>query len=154
MDKLDSQILKAVQNEFPLSERPYEVMADNLKITSNELWDRLEKLTNDGVIRRIGVSINSHKFGFCSTLAAVSVQPELVDQAAEIIGRFPEVTHNYLRNNEFNIWFTVIAVDTERIAAVLDQIRRSLSLDTSEILNLPMKRLFKLNTYFNVSPSD
>jgi len=74
-----------------------------------------------------------------------------VDHAAEIIGRFYEVTHSYLRNDVFNIWFTLIAIDDNRIENILEQIRKSLFLERSNVLNLPMTRLFKLDARFRVS---
>ena len=91
------------------------------------------------------------KLGFSSTLAAVSVEPELVDRAAKTIGQFHEVTHNYLRHDAFNIWFTLIAADEERIVSVLEEIRTTLSLERAAVLNLPVKRLFKLDARFDVS---
>jgi len=103
------------------------------------------------VIRRIGASLDSRKLGFCSTLAAVSVEG-LVEQAAKIIVSFSEVTHVYLRKDHFNIWFTIIAVNNERIEYILHQIRTSLLLEESQVLNLPVKKLFKLNACFKVSP--
>ena len=151
MDEQDCQILKALQNNFPLRERPYEIIAQRLQIPLDELWDRIQRLMNEGVVRRIGASLYSRKFGFSSTLAAVSCKADIIDQAAKIIGQFPEVTHSYLRNDNFNIWFTLIAVDQERIERILEQIRTSLSLERSQILNLPMKRLFKLNARFKVA---
>jgi len=89
MDELDWRILQALQNDFPLSAGPYETIAHKLKIPCEQLWNRVQRLITKGVIRRIGASLDSHKLGFCSTLAAVSVKPELVDKAAQIIGRFP-----------------------------------------------------------------
>lgn len=148
MDEIDSQILNELQYNFPLSERPYEVIADKLKISKEELWNRVQMMLDIGVIRRMGASFDSNKLGFRSTLAAVSVAPELVDRAAEIIGRFYEVTHSYLRDDVYNIWFTLIAVDNNRIENILGQIRKSLSLEGSKVLNLPMKRLFKLDARF------
>jgi DNA-binding Lrp family transcriptional regulator len=148
MDKIDSQILQELQYNFPLSEKPYEVIADRLKIPKEEIWNRVQMMLDKGVIRRMGASFDSNKLGFCSTLAAVSVAPELVDRAAEIIGRFYEVTHSYLRDDVYNIWFTLIAVDNNRIENILEQIRESLSLERSKVLNLPMKRLFKLDARF------
>jgi DNA-binding Lrp family transcriptional regulator len=148
MDELDWRILEALQNDFPLSAGPYEIIARKLKILCDELWNRIERMVSGGVIRRIGASLDSHKFGFCSTLAAVSVEPNLVDRAAEVIGRFPEVTHSYLRRDDFNIWFTIIAADEEKIKSILEQIRSALSLESSQVLNLSMKRLFKLDVRF------
>lgn len=151
MDEQDCQILEALQNNFPLSERPYEIIAQRLQIPLDELWDRIQTLMNEGVVRRIGASLDSRKLGFSSTLAAVSCKENIIQQAAKIIEQFPEVTHSYLRNDNFNIWFTLIAVDQDRIQRILEQIRTSLSLERSQILNLPMKRLFKLNARFKVA---
>jgi len=151
MDELDCRILKALQNDFPLSERPYEILAHKLQIPCDQLWNRIQRLIAEGVIRRIGASLDSRKLGFCSTLAAVSCKADLVEQADKIIGRFPEVTHSYLRNDNFNIWFTIIAADKERIEYILEQIRNSLSLECTQVLNLPIKHLFKLNARFKVA---
>ena len=151
MDKLDCRILESLQNDFPLSPKPYEILARKLQLPCEQLWNRAQKLKAEGVIRRIGVSLDSRKLGFASTLAAVSIEPGLVERAAKIIGRFPEVTHSYLRKDNFNIWFTLIAADEEKIGHILEQIRSALSLESSQVLNLPMKRLFKLNARFNVS---
>jgi DNA-binding Lrp family transcriptional regulator len=150
MDELDWRILQALQNDFPLSARPYEIIACKLQIPCEQLWNRVQRLMTKGVIRRIGASLDSRKLGFCSTLAAVSVGPDLVDKAAEIIGRFPEVTHSYLRKDDFNIWFTIIVTDEERLVEILEEIRTALSIDSSNILNLPVKRLFKLDARFKV----
>jgi len=148
MDELDCRILHVLQSEFPLSERPYEVLARKLQISCDELWERVEKLVDQGVIRRIGASLDSRKLGYSSTLAAISVEADRVEQAAEIISRFSEVTHSYQREHQFNIWFTMIAADNERIESILAQIRSALSLESSEVLNLPAKQLFKLDARF------
>ncbi|MFC1781232.1 Lrp/AsnC family transcriptional regulator [Planctomycetota bacterium] len=149
-DKIDTQILHELQDNFPLQERPYEIIADKLCISVEELWDRVQRLLDDGIIRRIGASINSNKFGFSSTLVAVCVKPEQVNHASEIIARFPEVTHSYLRDDVYNIWFTIIAVDNRKIEDILEKIRISLSLKKSDLLNLPVKRLFKLDARFYI----
>ncbi|MBL7186709.1 MAG: AsnC family transcriptional regulator [Phycisphaerae bacterium] len=151
MDEIDSRILRELQHDFPLSERPYEVVAERLQISTKQLWARVQRMLDEGVIRRMGASFDSNKLGFSSTLAAVSVEPELVERAAKVIGQFHEVTHNYLRNDAFNIWFTLIAVDEKRIESVLEEIRTTLSLEKAAVLNLPVKRLFKLDARFDVS---
>ena len=151
MDNIDSQILHELQYNFPLSERPYEVIAARLKLSKEDIWNRIQIMLDEGVIRRMGASFDSNKLGFHSTLAAVSVDVKLVDRASDIIGQFHEVTHSYLRNDAFNIWFTLIAVDNNRIENILEQIRKSLCLERSKILNLPMKRLFKLDARFRIS---
>ena len=148
MDDLDQRILDALQYDFPLNERPFDLLAARLGIEVGELWERVERMLHDGTIRRLGASLNSRKLGFSSTLAAVSVEPDRVDEAAEVVGRYDEVTHSYLRDHRFNIWFTIIARDVERIEAILEEIRVALSLPSSAVLNLPMKRVFKLDARF------
>ncbi len=150
MDDLDRRILDALQHDFPLSERPFDVLAQRLGVDPDLLWRRVEAMRKSGVIRRLGASLDSMKLGFRSTLAAVRVRPEFVDRAAQAIGRHPEVTHSYLRDHEFNIWFTIIAPDDEKVDAILREIREELSLEPSDVLNLPMKQLFKLDARFRV----
>ena len=152
MDELDYRILNAIQTDFPLSEKPYEAICKKWKIPCDQLMVRVESLMSDGVIRRLGASLNSHKLGYCSTLAAISVENDVVEQASEIIEKFSEITHSYLRSDHFNIWFTVIASDNERIENIIKEIQSALSLESSQILNLPAKRPFKLNACFNILP--
>jgi siroheme decarboxylase len=151
LNLLDRQILDLLQNGFPLIENPCDIIADELKISPDELLDRINDLVSAGIIRRIGFSFDSHKLGFSSTLAAVMVESARVDAAAEVINKFPEVTHNYLRSGKFNIWFTIIAPTQNRIKQILEQIRSELSLDCCQVLNLPHKRIFKLDARFNLT---
>lgn len=151
MDGLDEKILVELQYDFPLSERPYDIIAQKLEVGIEELWRRIEAMLDSGVIRRIGVSLDSNKLGFRSTLAAVRVPEDSVEKAAEVIGRYHEVTHSYLRDDAFNIWFTVIAPSEESIAQVLGEIRQKLSLKSEDVLYLPLKRLFKLDARFESS---
>jgi siroheme decarboxylase len=152
MDNIDKCILSALQDDFPIAANPYDIIANKLGIGAEEFWERLCRLIDIGIIRRLGASINSHKFGFKSTLAAISVEPDVIAHATMIMERFPEVTHCYLRKHRFNIWFTVIAINEERIRDLLEIIRSELSIDNTRILNLPIKRMFKLDARFNIAP--
>jgi DNA-binding Lrp family transcriptional regulator len=152
MDDLDRRILDALQYDFPLSERPFDCLAERLGLDGDLLWQRVERLLKQGVIRRIGASLDSRRLGRRSTLAALRVEPALVDQAAQVVGRYPEVTHSYLRDHPFNIWFTLIAADGDRIETILHEIRAELSLRESDVLDLPVKRMFKLDARFRPRP--
>ncbi len=148
MDYLDARILKALQNDFPLAERPYDILAQNLHVQRSELMERIRRMTAAGIIRRIGLSLDSRRLGCSAALCAVSTPPDLADRASKSINVFPEVTHCYLRDHAFNIWFTIIARDNAEIDAILDRIRAELHLAPSQLLNLPMKRQFKLDARF------
>ena len=129
-------------------ENPYEMIADHLGISMEQLWQRVLWLAESGVIRRMGFSIDSRKIGYCSTLAAVRVEEDRVDEASELIASYPEITHSYLREDAFNIWFTVIAADKARISAILEEISELLKLTDSDVMDLPVEKLFKLDARF------
>lgn len=154
MDKFDRQILDALQKEFPLSERPYQVIAEKLNCDEQEVWQRVQAMVASGVIRRLGASLDSRRLGYASTLAAVSVEESDIESAAEVINAYPEVTHCYQRKDAFNIWFTVIAFSEQRVLDILEEIRQSLALPKDKVLNVPVERLFKLDARFTVSKSD
>jgi DNA-binding Lrp family transcriptional regulator len=147
---LDQRILQQLQDDFPVCEDPYAVIASRLGIDPDELYRRVIALLQAGIIRRLGASIDSAKFGFAGTLAAISVPPKLVERAARLVGSFTEVTHSYLRRDRFNIWFAIIAKNQRRTRQILAQIARELSLRDGNILDLPAEQVFKLDTRFQI----
>jgi DNA-binding Lrp family transcriptional regulator len=148
MDELDRIIINELQENFPLQANPYEILAGNLRIPVERLWTRIQTLVESGVIRRIGFSIDSRKMGYSSTLAAIRVLPERVEAVSELIATYPEITHGYLREDGYNIWFTVIAENKDRVWAVVEEIRLKLGLSGEDIMNLPVEKLFKLDARF------
>jgi len=148
VEDLDRQIITELQMDFPISPDPYGIIADRLGIDTETVLQRVQSLLDSGTIRRIGVSVDSRKMGFSSTLAALRVAGSSVESASEIIDTYPEITHSYLRDDEFNVWFTVIAESPERIEDVLAELRVKLNVADPDVLNLPMKQLFKLDARF------
>ena len=148
MDKLDKQIINQLQTDFPVCLCPYAVIARRLGISEDVLFDRVCRLTESGIIRRIGVSVDSRRIGFESTLAALRVKGDMVETASEVIDSYREITHSYLRADQFNIWFTVIAETRQRIRQVLEELAVKLEIDKDDVLDLPVKKLFKLDVRF------
>ena len=148
MDDLDRRILTELQDDFPLSERPYDIIASRLDIDVDTLWQRVEALLESGVIRRLGASLDSRKLGYSSTLAAICVPEPKVDEVSELLNDYVEVTHSYLREGRFNIWFTIIAANTDEIDRILSEIAAKLDLRAEDVLNAPVERLFKLDARF------
>ncbi|MHC4287912.1 MAG: Lrp/AsnC family transcriptional regulator [Planctomycetota bacterium] len=145
---MDRRIIKELQGNFPLEMNPYEVIADNLGMSVDQLWQRILALAESGVIRRMGFSIDSRKIGYSSTLAAVRVSQDRIDEASELISEYPQITHSYLREDDFNIWFTVIADDRDRVLVILEEIRDKLNLTEDDVMDLPVEKLFKLDARF------
>lgn len=148
MDNLDRRILSELQENFPLAANPYDIMAERLGIDVDALWQRTLALVESGVIRRLGFSIDSREIGYCSTLAAIRISAARVQEASELIAAYPEITHSYLRDDTFNIWFTVIAENRDRIASILERVRMKLGLSDDDLLDLPVQKMFKLDARF------
>ena len=148
MDDLDRKIIKELQENFPLEVHPYEIIADHLGISVDQLWLRVQDLAQSGVIRRMGFSIDSRRIGYSSTLTGIRVSQDRVDEASELIASYPQITHSYLRADEYNIWFTVMADSRESVLDVLEEIRQKLELSPDDVMDLPVEKLFKLDARF------
>ena len=148
LDDIDRSILNQIQSDFPITPRPYRSVAEELGLTEDEVLARIRRLKKSGIIRRIGGNFTPEKLGFVSTLCAAKVPEEKISQFAQVVNRYPGVTHNYRRANKYNIWFTFIAPSMEEISASLEQI--AVETGVTEILNLPATRVFKIRAEFKV----
>ena len=148
LETVDKAILNRIQSDFPITARPYATIAEELDLTESEVLKRVQFLKREGIIRRIGGNFVPHKVGHVSTLCAAKVPEEKLALFAETVNRYPGVTHNYLRENAYNVWFTFISPSREEIAANLDEIA-SLT-GVSDILNLPATHVFKIKAQFEL----
>jgi DNA-binding Lrp family transcriptional regulator len=143
----DRLILNEIQKKFPLTHRPYLSLARKLRLTEKDVIERVRRLKEVGIIRRIGASFSAKAVGFSSTLCAVRVPPEKVAEFVSVVNSYPGVTHNYEREGDFNIWFTLIAPSRRRIKQILTEISRKTGV--KEILDLPATKTFKISVDFN-----
>lgn len=148
MDPIDRAILNRIQSDFPIDSNPYGVIAAELGLKEEDIIERTRALKKAGIIRRIGGNVVPDKVGYVSTLCAAKVPPDRVDAFAEVVNRYPGVTHNYRRDNRFNVWFTFIAPSMEAIEDNLKQISADTGIDA--ILNLPATKVFKIKAQFEV----
>ncbi len=148
LDEIDKAILNRVQSDFPIDSRPFKVIAEELGLEENQVIERLRRLRTTGIIRRIGGNFVPGKVGFVSTLCAARVPADKIEDFAGVVNRYTGVTHNYQRNNTFNVWFTFIAPSMEDIERNLEQISRETGID--DILNLPATHVFKIKAQFEL----
>lgn len=148
LDDIDKAILNRIQSDFPITSQPYLAVATELGITEQDVLERISRLKKEGIIRRIGGNFVPDKLGYVSTLCAARVPEDKIEQFAEIVNRYPGVTHNYRRDNSFNIWFTFIAPSVQEIEQNLEEISEKTGI--SEILNLPATKVFKIRAQFQV----
>ncbi|MEW6665529.1 MAG: AsnC family transcriptional regulator [Thermodesulfobacteriota bacterium] len=148
MDRVDRAIINEIQSDFPLTSRPYLAIARRVKSTEKEVFERVKGLRQRGIIRRIGGNFHSRKLNFTSTLCAARVPGHEVERFVDAVNRYPGVTHNYLRNHNYNIWFTFIAQDMGRIEQALMEISERTGV--RDIFNLPAIKMFKIKVDFEV----
>ncbi|MES0447576.1 MAG: AsnC family transcriptional regulator [Desulfobacterales bacterium] len=148
LDTIDRAILNRIQSDFPMTSRPYMSVADEVGISEDDVLKRLAWLKEKGIIRRIGGNFVPNKLGFVSTLCAANVPEDMIESFAKIVNRYPGVTHNYLRDNKYNIWFTFIAPSMEVIEANLKNISKETGI--SDIINLPATKVFKIKAHFDL----
>ncbi len=148
MDDTDKAILNRIQSDFPITSRPYRAIGDDLDITESEVIERLVRLKKSGIIRRIGGNFVPGKLGFVSTLCAARVPEEKIEHFAKVVNQFSGVTHNYQRDNFYNVWFTFIATSREMIYENLASIARQTGVE--EIIDLPATKVFKIRAQFDL----
>lgn len=148
LDSIDKKLLNKIQNDFPVVPEPYRKIGDSLGIDEAEVIKRLKRMKESGIIRRLGGIFDSRKLGYSGTLCAMKVPAQQLEQVTDIINSYPEVTHNYLREHEYNIWFTVLAESRERVKQIVNEI--SAKCRIGEILELPAERYYKIKVKFEV----
>lgn len=142
------KLLNLLQNSLPVESRPFLALGKQLGITEEEVIERIGMLKKNGYIRRIGGIFDSRKLNYFSTLCAIKVPKDRIKEVAEVINNYNGVTHNYIRNHSFNMWFTLIAPSAEKIGEILADIKFKTKIN--EILNMPAVKVFKVKTNFTM----
>jgi len=130
IDPIDLALLDGFQRDLPLVSRPFAVIGQALGLTEAEVIDRLSRLQATGRITRVGGTVRPNTAG-ASTLAALAVPEDRIEEVAAIVGAEPGVNHSYLREAEWNLWFVATAPDAEALAAMLARIEAGTLADTS-----------------------
>lgn len=148
LDDIDKRILNRIQSDFPITSCPYQVIAENLNLAEADVLDRVSHMRKAGIIRRIGGNFVPEKLGYVSTLCAAHVPKDNLESFKNTVNRFTGVTHNYQRDNHFNVWFTFIATSMDEIEKNLKQISEETGIHG--ILNLPATKVFKIKAHFTL----
>ncbi len=147
MDAVDRKILSLINDSIPLEERPFLSVAEQTGLSEDEVIERVRRLKEQGIIRRIGAVISPRALGWHSTLCAARIPEEKIPEYETVVNAFPEVTHNYVRSGDPNCWFTVIAPDEHRCSSIIRDIEERLGV---EVLDLPASRTFKIKVSFDL----
>jgi siroheme decarboxylase len=149
LDDLDRALLNAVQWDFPLVARPYAEIGERLSLPEAEVRERLQRVKDAGVLRQLSAIFDTRALGYMSALIAAKVDPERIDEAAAVINQHPGVSHNYKRNHDYNLWYTLAVPPGEDFDAHLDVLHRdSESLVTRQ---LPTLKLYKIGVKLDMT---
>ena len=141
---MDKKLLNLMQGKFPIEPRPYLRVAELAEVSEDEVMQRVQHLLDERIVRQVTPIFDTRALGFASMLVAAKVDPENPHRAAAVINKHPGVSHNYLRNHDFNIWFTIATEPDSKLG-----IEGSLEVLAAEagaesVRQLPTLKMFKI----------
>jgi DNA-binding Lrp family transcriptional regulator len=144
LDDLDRRLLNLLQGSFPLDPRPFAAVAESADVSEDAAMSRTRRLLDERIIRQITPIFDTRALGYTSMLVAAKVDPDNPHRAAQVINAHPGVSHNYLRDHDFNLWFTIAVEPDSRLG-----LERTLDALASEagatsVRQLPTLKLFKI----------
>jgi DNA-binding Lrp family transcriptional regulator len=144
LDDFDKRLLNAMQGAFPIEPRPYAAVAGALDVDEERVLARVRELIDERIIRQVTPIFDTRALGYGSMLVAAKVDPEHPWRAAKIVNSHPGVSHNYLRNHDFNMWFTIAVEEDSRLGlqGTLDVLQELTGAES--IRQLPTLKLFKI----------
>src|SRR3954447_18173924 len=144
LDETDKKLLNLLQGAFPIARRPFQHVASLAGITEAETIERTARLLDRRIVREITPIFDTRALGYQSMLVAAKVDPQYPHRAAQVINSHPGVTHNYLRNHDFNLWFTLAVEPGSPLGmqGTLDVLQERTGAES--IRQLPTLKLFKI----------
>lgn len=146
IDQRDRELLAALQGEIPLISTPFAGLGQIIEMSEKEVLKRTERLKRSGMIKQVSAIFDARSLGFRSSVVAARVAEDAIERAASIINLHPGVTQNYLRNHQFNLWFTLAVPPDSKLG--LERTIQLLGDDAGcEVVRaLPTLRSFKSNS--------
>ncbi len=144
--KLEQRLLNDFQDGLPLTTNPYADIAREIGVYETTVIENLRRLQSEGAISRIGAVFRPNRVGV-STLAAMAVPENKIDEVAAIVNEFDQVNHNYEREHQFNLWFVVVAADSDELAKTLKSIEQRCGYS---VLDLPMLQDYFIDLGFKM----
>ena len=148
LDQLDKQILNEIQWTFPLVSQPYHAIAKKFLVPVEEIKERLTNLKKKGVLRQLSAIFDTRRLGYKSSLVAMEIEPNKLESVAYQINRHPGVSHNYERNHQFNLWFTLAVPPGSDLKAEIDKVSKIPGI--KKIRMLPTIKLFKIGVKLEI----
>lgn len=152
-DEKTAELVSCIQSGFPITDRPFLTLAENLGSTEKEIMRTIKSLIHNHTIREFGPVFDPARLGYISTLVAAQIDRDRVAELSAFLLEINEITHNYYREGEFNLWFTITARSTSYIELIFRKVEKFPGV--SRVIDLPTIKVFKISTVFdsNSAPS-
>jgi DNA-binding Lrp family transcriptional regulator len=149
-----NDILSIIQKNFPLTKKPFLDISKELGISENEVLKIIQEQKESKIIRQTSAIFDTKSLGFSSSLVAFKVKEEDIDNAVKIINAHPGISHNYERDHDFNIWFTIAIDPNSKLG--LEKSVEILAKKTKSVdhIMLPTLKLFKISVKLNTTGKD
>ncbi len=148
LSNFDKALLNLLQSQIPICSHPFAALAEQLHTDEHTVINRLHELKAKGFLRRIGTFFDSSRLGYRGVLVALTVEPDAVEPVAKFINRCSGITHNYEREGQFNLWFTLLTPSADVEQKILDEIA---ALDgVRNMIRLKSNRKYKVNVQFKL----
>jgi len=151
LDDLDRELLNAVQWDFPLDARPFAVLAERLGLDEPAVRERVTKVKDAGVLRQLSAIFDTRALGYSSALVAAQVDADRIDDAAAVVSDHPGVSHNYKRNHDYNLWYTVAVPPGASLDAHVDTLHDESGARVTR--KLPTLKLYKIGVKLDMTGS-
>jgi len=145
LDDADRRLLNLMQGKFPIAPQPYRHVAElDGELSEEEVMSRVQRLLDSRIIRQVTPIFDTRALGYSSMLVAAKVDPDHPHRAAQVINEHPGVSHNYLRNHDFNLWFTIATEPDSKLGleGTLEVLAREAGAES--VRQLPTLKLFKI----------
>ncbi len=148
LDLTDRRLLNTLQSSFPLVEEPFEHLGHELGIDTAEVLERIKRLKDKNVVRQISAIFDTRRLGYKTTLVAMRIAPDRLDEGAKIVNEHPGVSHNYARTGRFNLWFTIAVAPNESLEDAIAEMAKRTGAETYRVM--PTIRFFKIGVNFDM----
>ena len=148
LTQLQKKLCTLLQQGLPIYERSFDKVAADLGVSTDQVLDEIRRLKKEGIIKRFRAIINHRALGKAGTLVTAHVPEDKLNDVAESVNALPGVSHNYLRDHFYNLWFTLQAQNNSEIEQILMDLHERFSI---QFHNLPVVRTFKLNVRFDIT---
>ena len=152
MDATDKKLLNLLQWEFPLTVKPFQILAEKVGTTEEDIITRIKRLKDSGVIRQINAIFDTRMLGYKSSLVAMQIDDDLIDEVAKKISEHQGVSHNYKRDHQFNLWFTLAVPPDESLDGEVAKMARIKGVRKVRLLQT--KKLFKIGVKLDMEHQD